>query len=329
MGAPESALLLDRHGRSKKKLRVSLTDRCQFRCRYCMPETPRWLPREELLSREELARLARLFVHLGIDAIRVTGGEPLLRADVVECVAAFAELRALGLRRLSMSSNAALLARHARELRAAGLDDINISLDSVDPARFQAMTGQPLAPVLEGIAAARAAGLPVKLNAVLMRGYNDAEIEPLVDWALREDLPLRFIEYMPLDAPGRWKPELVVPESEILARLSARWRVSAQPRGREPASLYTLDGRYALGIISTVSNPFCGSCDRLRLTARGELYTCLFARTGTPLGAQLRAGEPTEALQKAIRSAVWNKDAGYAAHPGAVERPVTMHVLGG
>jgi cyclic pyranopterin phosphate synthase len=322
-------LLQDRHGRGKRKLRISLTDRCQFRCRYCMPEQPQWLPRAELLSRDELANLARLFVGLGIDAIRVTGGEPLLRTDVVECVRAFDALRPLGLKRLSMSSNAALLARHAGALRDAGLDDVNISLDSVDPLRFETLTRHALAPVLEGIRAARAAGLGVKLNTVLMRGYNDEDLVPLVEWAMREELPLRFIEYMPLDQPGRWQPELVVSEKQILDALAARWTVTPQPRSSDPASVYLLDGHYPLGIISTVSNPFCGSCDRLRITARGELYTCLFSKTGTPLGASLRAGVPIEDLREQVLRAVWNKDAGYAATPGAVERPVTMHMLGG
>lgn len=321
--------LVDRHGRRKRKLRLSLTDRCNFRCRYCMPEQPQWLPKKQLLSRTELAQLAGLMVDSGIEQIRITGGEPLLRSDAVACVAAINQLRASGLKRISLTTNGSYLAGKLDALLASGLDDINISLDALTPSVFEAMRGHVITPVLEGIAAAQRAGVRFKINTVLIRGGNEGEILPLLDWAMALGVELRFIEYMPLDAPGRWSQEQVYGEAELLALLRTRYAVRALPRGSEPAALYEIDGGYRLGVISTVSNPFCGSCDRLRLTARGELYTCLFAQTGTPLGAMLREGVTPLELRARIHRAVWNKDAGYAAQPGPVERPILMHGLGG
>ena len=321
--------LSDQHGRVKRKLRLSLTDRCNFRCSYCMPEHPVWLPRASLLTRAELLRLARLAVAQGITHIRLTGGEPLLRADVVEVVADLQSLRATGLQRLSMTSNAERLGALAQPLADAGLDDLNISLDAIDADIFTRLTGRPLAPVLAGIKAAVAAGLPVKLNAVLIRGRNDHQILPLTRWALAQDLSLRFIEYMPLDQPGRWRPEAVLSEAEVLAVLRRQHTVEALPRSAEPATRYRIDGQDRVGVIATVSNPFCSSCDRIRLTATGELFTCLFAKTGTPMGAQMRAGADDEALTATLRRAVWHKQAGYAATPGPVERPILMHGMGG
>ncbi|WP_366514895.1 GTP 3',8-cyclase MoaA [Solimonas terrae] len=321
--------LIDQHGRRKRKLRISLTDRCNFRCRYCMPEHPQWLPKAQVLTIEEIAQLARVMVLDGITHIRLTGGEPLLRRGLLECVAALDALRPLGLQRISMTSNASLLAPQAQALKAAGLDDLNISLDSVEPATFRHMTGRELAPVIDGIEAAQAAGLPIKLNAVLLREDNGEQIVPLVEWSRARGLPLRFIEYMPLDAPGRWQREQVVSEAEILDALRERFAVEALPRSHDPATRYRLDGGYEIGVISTVSNPFCASCDRLRITATGELYTCLFAERGLPLRERLRAGVTDEDLLDAIRDAVWHKDRGYAARQGPVERPLTMHAIGG
>ncbi len=321
--------LQDRHGRVKCKLRVSFTDRCNFRCRYCMPDHPQWLPKKELLTREEMLRLAGLFVDSGIEAIRVTGGEPLLRADAVERVAALNGLRARGLKRISMTTNGSRLAPVLPRLVDAGLDDLNISLDALDPARFRALRGGDLSPVLEGIEAARALNVPFKLNAVLIRGENDAEILPLTTWAMQRGIALRFIEYMPLDAPGAWSKDAVVSEAEVLAVLRQRYVVERLPRTRDPATEFLLDGHYRLGLITTISNPFCASCDRLRLTSRGELYACLFSKAGAPLGARLRAGASQEELGALIRAHVWNKEAGYVALKELVQRPILMHALGG
>jgi GTP 3',8-cyclase len=321
--------LRDQHGRVKRKLRLSLTDRCNFRCSYCMPEHPVWLPKASLLTRAELLRLGRLAVAEGITHIRLTGGEPLLRADVVDIVSDLQTLRAEGLQRLSMTSNAERLEALAQPLADAGLDDLNISFDAIDANVFEALTGRPIAPVLRGIAAARAAGLPVKLNAVLIRGRNDHQILPLARWALEQDLNLRFIEYMPLDQPGRWQPEAVLSEAEVLAILRQHHHVEALPRSAEPATRYRIDGQDRVGVIATVSNPFCGSCDRIRFTATGELFTCLFAQTGTPMGARMRAGADDAELTTTLRDAVWHKQVGYAATPGPVDRPILMHGMGG
>jgi cyclic pyranopterin phosphate synthase len=321
--------LIDRHGRTKRKLRISLTDRCNFRCTYCMPENPDWLPRASLLTRAEIVRLAGLFVDQGIDQIRLTGGEPLLRRDLLECVRDISALRERGLQRLSMTTNASRIAPKAHALVAAGVDDFNVSLDAVDPATFRRLTLREIAPVLDGIDALVDAGARVKLNAVVIRGDNEKDIVPLLEWAMLRKLPLRYIEYMPLDAPGHWKRDAVVSEAEILAAIRERHEVEDQPRGHDPATPYLVDGHYPLGIISTVSNPFCSTCDRLRITATGELFTCLFSPLGTPLGAGMREGIADDVLAEQVRRAVWLKDAGYASRPGPVDRPLTMHAMGG
>lgn len=323
------SLLIDRHGRTKRKLRISLTDRCNFRCTYCMPEHPDWLPRASLLERDEIVRLAGIFVDHGIEQIRLTGGEPLLRPDLLDCVRAIDALRERGLSRLSMTTNASRIAPKARELVAAGVDDFNVSLDAVDAGTFRRLTRREIAPVLDGIDALADAGARVKLNAVVIRGDNEQDIVPLLEWAMARGLPLRYIEYMPLDAPGHWKRDAVVSEAEILAAIGRSHRVEAQPRGNDPATPYLVDGHYSLGVISTVSNPFCSTCDRLRLTATGELFTCLFSPVGMPLGARLREGADDAALAAQVAKAVWLKDAGYASRPGPVDRPLTMHAMGG
>lgn len=326
---PMPAKLVDQFGRRKRKLRVSLTDRCNFRCRYCMPERPQWQARQLHLDNAELARLLRLLVDQGIEQLRLTGGEPLLRADLLPLLEDLQALRALGLQRISMTSNASRLARQAKALAAAGLDDLNISLDCLDPALFRCLTGQPIAPVLAGIEAARAAGLPVKINAVLVRGYNETAILPLLDWAMREDLELRFIEYMPLDAPGRWQPESVFSEDELVAEIATAHQIERLPWHTGPATPWQVDGYYRLGLISTISKPFCASCDRLRITADGTLYTCLFSSHGTALKPWLRAPGGEAELSRQLQQAVWNKPSGYAADPRPVERPLLMYAMGG
>ena len=324
--------LLDRHGRVKRKLRVSLTDRCNLSCPYCMPEQPQWLPRRELLSFEEWLQVLRVMVGaLGITHLRLTGGEPLLRRGLAGFVQLLQPLRELGLRRISLTTNGVLLAAQAEPLRAAGLDDLNVSLDTLDPAHFGRLSGGrgSLQQVLDGIGAARASGLPVKLNCVVIRGYNENDVLPLARWAAGEDLPLRFIEFMPLDGRGEWSAERVVGEDEILQSLAREFRVEPQPRDSDPATYYLLDGRYRLGVISTISKPFCASCDRIRVTATGELYACLFSARGRDLRTPLRAGATGAELAQIVRAHVWHKEPGYAAQPGYVERPLTMHALGG
>jgi cyclic pyranopterin phosphate synthase len=323
--------VVDRHGRRKRKLRVSLTDRCNFRCPYCMPEQPQFMERADRLSRAELHQLLQIFVvELGITDLRLTGGEPLLRRDLEGIVEDSQRLRELGLRRVSLTTNGALLANRATALKAAGLDDLNISLDALTPGTFAKLSGgRAVAPVLAGIRAARDAGLALKLNAVIIRNINEDEILPLARFAVAEKLPLRYIEFMPLDGRGEWSRDRVVPEAEILSHLRGEFAVTAEARGNAPATTYKLNVGNEIGVIATVSNPFCASCDRLRLTADGSLYPCLFSPQGTPLRDAMRAGASTADLVKTIRNAVWNKDAGYIAHPGYTERPIAMNHLGG
>lgn len=345
--------LLDQFGRHKHKLRISLTDRCNFRCSYCMPDQPEWLAKKDILSFEELLCFCRLMVSLGINQIRLTGGEPLMRQGVVGFVHDLNQLRTLGLKRISMTSNAYYLEKQALALKQAGLDDLNISLDSIRPETFLAMTKKPLQPVLNGIHAAQQVGLPIKLNCVLVAGQNDQEILELTQWAYQRQIELRFIEYMPLDQPDQWQRDKVVIEDQIIATLQPHFQIQAQQREHDPATIYQLNQHYSLGVISTISKPFCQSCDRLRLTATGELFTCLFANQGTPLSALLQqivaaeldtgrdqtleqsldtkvdAAAAATLLTARILDAVWHKKAGYIAQQQAPSRRISMHGIGG
>ncbi len=321
----------DRFGRIKRKLRISLTDRCNFRCPYCMPERPEFMDRADRLSRAELSRILMLFVgELGVNRLRLTGGEPLLRRDLEGIIEDAQALRPFGLERVSLTTNAALLEKRAPALKAAGVDDLNISLDAMDPTIFAKLSGgRSIKPVLAGIVAARDAGIPVKLNAVIIRGINEGEILPLARYAAQEKLPLRYIEFMPLDGRGEWTRDRVVPQADILEHLRAEFAVNALPRSNDPAAYYELDDGNEIGIIATVSNPFCASCDRLRITADGSLYPCLFSKNGISLRDPMRNGADDAALSTLIRATVWNKDAGYAANPGYSDRPIAMNSLGG
>lgn len=323
--------LVDQFGRHKHKLRISLTDRCNFRCSYCMPDHPEWLAKKDLLSFDELLTFATLMVQQGITHIRLTGGEPLMRQGVVHFVRDLNQLRRLGLKRISMTSNAYYLSKHAEKLKQAGLDDLNISLDSIQPDTFLAMTKRPIKPVLEGIAAAQNAGIPIKLNCVLVAGENDQEILQLTQWAYAQQIPLRFIEYMPLDQPDHWQRDKVVTEDQIIDVLTPHFSIERQQRDHDPATIYKLNGQFELGIISTISKPFCQTCDRLRLTATGELFTCLFANTGTPLRPLIRQGEQQDQalLRHTILNAVWHKKAGFIAQQQPALRKITMHSIGG
>lgn len=322
--------LKDQYGRVKRKLRLSLTDRCQFRCQYCMPETPKWLPRDAILRQEEIVRLATLAVtQLGVTHIRLTGGEPLLRKDVVEISAELSKLKSRGLQKLSMTSNGARLQEFAVPLKQAGLDDINISLDAINPVLFQRLTKSPLQPVLAGIAAAQEAGFPLKINAVLMQGQNQNEILPMLTWAAAQKVELRFIEFMPLDSGHNWDETLVVTEADILKTVATQHKVQALAKGHEPATRYQLENGQIFGVIPTISHAFCGSCDRIRITAKGTAFACLFSQTGTELVPLLREGADDQMLVQALKGNVRAKHRGYIDHPGYVERPVTMHAMGG
>ena len=308
--------LLDGHGRRVRDLRISVTDRCNLRCTYCMPaEGLPWLPRDEVLSYEELARIARVCVERwGFDAIRITGGEPTLRADIVSLVAMLADLGV----DLAMTTNAIRLVDLAGPLRDAGLSRVNISLDTLRPDTFRAITRRDdLDRTIAGIDAALAAGLdPVKVNAVVMRGVNDDEVVDLAAFARDRGLGLRFIEFMPLDAEQGWTLDQVVPAREILERVHAAFPLATEPRAHvghvEPAERFEYaDGRGDVGVIASVTEPFCGDCDRVRVTADGRLRTCLFALDEHDLRALLRGGADDDAIAAAIERAVGAKWAGH------------------
>ncbi|HYY78353.1 MAG TPA: GTP 3',8-cyclase MoaA [Actinomycetes bacterium] len=323
--------MVDAFGRVVRDLRVSVTDRCNFRCLYCMPEDGLpWIPRGELLTRDELVRALRVAVGLGVRTVRVTGGEPTLRRDLVDVVAAVA---ALGVE-LSITTNGFLMDRLAEPLRQAGLGRANISLDSLRRDRFQQITRRDaLDRVLRGIDATLAAGLrPVKINAVVVRGFNDDELEPMAAWARDLGVELRFIEFMPLDAPGEWTRDQVVPAGEILTRLDRAFGLQApDPRGSAPAERYRYaDGRGAVGIIASVTRAFCAQCDRIRLTADGQVRTCLFATTEHDLRAALRSSPDDEAVAAVYLDAVARKQWGHRINePDFVQPARGMSQIGG
>jgi cyclic pyranopterin phosphate synthase len=327
--------LKDTFGRTIDDLRISLTDRCNFRCIYCMPaEGLPWLPRREILTYEEILHLARIFIGLGIHTIRLTGGEPLMRHDVEVLIAGLVRLDAT--LDLSMTTNGFFLVEKVQRLADAGLKRINVSLDSLQPERFERMVrrdGQLVSKILAGIRLAREAGLnPIKLNCVIMRGYNDDEIADFARLGREQDVQVRFIEYMPLDAQGRWTMDTVVPGAEIHARVHAVYPLrSEQGNGSEPATVHHFaDGRGSIGIIASVSQPFCDSCNRVRITADGHLRTCLFSLTEHDLKGLLRSGASDEDLADFIIATVWKKEAGHKINqPDFVKPDRSMSAIGG
>ena len=332
--------LADRFGRVATDLRVSLTDRCNLRCTYCMPEEGlAWLPREEQLTDDEVVRLVRVGVErLGIGEVRFTGGEPLLRRGLVGLVLAVARLSPRP--RISVTTNGIGLERLAGALREAGLDRVNVSLDTLDADRFRALTRRDRhADVLRGLAAAASAGLtPVKINTVLMRGINEDEAPRLLGFALRYGYQLRFIEQMPLDAQHRWDRHTMVTADEILAALEPfGLRPDPVSRGTAPAETWLIPGHLdaagepaRVGIIGSVTRPFCGDCDRTRLTADGQVRNCLFATEESDLRALLRAGRSDQEIAEAWRVAMRGKRAGHGIDDPAFLQPARpMSAIGG
>ena len=328
----------DRLGRPLRDLRVSVTDRCNFRCPYCMPRElfgpdHAFLPRTELLSYEELGRLMGIFAELGVSKLRLTGGEPLLRRDLEVLVGLAAATP--GIEDIALTTNGSLLADRARSLAEAGLHRVTVSLDSLDPATFAALgdTKVPLQKVLDGITAATEAGLgPVKLNTVLRRGVNDDGLLDLVGFARDGGHVLRIIEYMDVGETNGWNLAEVVPAVEVLARIDAVHPVEAFPEEGVAERFRYLDGGGEVGVISSVSKPFCGTCTRARLTAVGELFTCLFAATGTDLRAVLRAGASEDDLREAVGGRWARRDDRYSElrGEGAPDLPrAEMSYLGG
>jgi cyclic pyranopterin phosphate synthase len=329
-------MLVDRFGRVHRDLRISLTDRCSLRCTYCMPaEGVPWLPGSTLLTTAELVRIAAVAVAHGVTEIRLTGGEPLLRPDVVDVVAAMAALDGPeGSPEISLTTNALRLPALAAPLADAGLARVNISIDTLQRERFRDLTRRDrLTDTLAGIAAADAAGFrPIKLNAVAMRGVNDDELVDLVRYAVDRGYEMRFIEQMPLDAGHTWARRTMVTGTEILERLGEVFALTEIPgRGSAPAERWLVDGGPStVGVIRSVSAPFCGACDRVRLTADGQLRSCLFARTETDLRTILRDGGTDDELEAAIRTCLAGKQPGHGIDdPTFLQPDRPMSAIGG
>ena len=311
---PAPLTVIDTLGRPMRDLRVSVTDRCNFRCGYCMPKEAfgpdhAFLPRAEVLEFEEIERVVRASVALGVRKVRLTGGEPLVRANLERLVAMLAAIE--GIDDLTLTTNASLLAKRALALRAAGLHRVTVSLDALDDPTFMRMNdvGFPVARVLDGIAAAEAAGLgPVKINAVIRRGMNEHAIGDLAERFRGTGTTVRFIEYMDVGHTNGWRLDDVVPAAEIVAEIDARWPlepVDARYRGEVAQRYRYRDGTGEIGVISSVTQPFCGDCTRARLSADGRLYTCLFATAGHDMRSVLRSGGTDEELVEALR-ATWS-----------------------
>ena len=346
--------LVDSHGRTLRDLRVSITDRCNFRCMYCLPETEaaanfyrgrwsqtgfnpepiarQWVPRAKILSFEEIERVIRVLVSLGIEKIRLTGGEPLLRQEIEKLVARVAAID--GVRDLALTTNGFHFKQKGKALRDAGLRRISFSLDSLDRDNFRKITGRDgLQEVLEGIRFAQELGLsPVKVNAVVIREVNDHEIEALVQFAVEQGVAMRFIEFMPLDSGKAWMKELVVTGKEIFGRLQSRFPLEpVAGRASETAKRWSIRGSKAeIGIIAPVSEPFCGHCDRLRLTADGKIRTCLFSVQEHDLRSLLRSGASDHDVVEFFHEAVSHKEAGHRiGQPDFVPPSRSMSCIGG
>ena len=326
--------LIDSFGRVHNNLRISVTDRCNIRCVYCMPESVTFLPKDNLLSFEEIHRVVRVATTLGVDKIRLTGGEPLVRRGLPKLVEMIA--RTPGIKDVGLTTNGILLAPLARSLRDAGLRRINVSLDTMDPARFQQITRRTgFEQVIEGILAAKVAGFdPVKINAVAIKGTTEDDVVPLARFAREHKPELRFIEYMPLDAGDRWERDKVLYAAEILDRLGREFGpLSAAPDQdpRAPAVDYDYeDGSGRVGLIASVSRPFCMSCNRVRLTAEGKLRNCLFALEETDLRTLLRDGAADAEIARAFRESIAAKWEGHEINTARFITPERlMHSIGG
>ncbi|MEK7950320.1 GTP 3',8-cyclase MoaA [Luteolibacter sp. Y139] len=329
---------VDRLGRGVRDLRISLTDRCNFRCRYCMPVEVfgpgyRFLPREDLLSFEEIVRLTRLLVPLGVEKVRLTGGEPLLRRGIEDLVAMLSSID--GVKDLAITTNGVLLAHHAEALALAGLSRVTVSLDAMDPEIFARMNGvgAKVERVLAGINAAQTYGLKVKVNAVIQRGVNEGEVLPLARWAKAQGVDLRYIEYMDVGETNGWKLAEVVPATELLEILSTEFDLAprdAAYRGEVAAHWRHRDGAGEIGVIASVTRPFCRDCQRLRLSADGKFFTCLFAADGHDIRGLLRGGAGDEVLKAAVHG-LWSvRDDRYSEERGLVPHPkAEMSYLGG
>ena len=327
--------LVDRYGRRATDLRVSLTDRCNLRCEYCMPaEGLEWLPTDDVLTDDEVVRLIHIAVtHLGVDEVRFTGGEPLLRRGLVDILTATTALRPRP--KTALTTNALGLQRVAGALARAGLDRVNVSLDTIRRETFAEIARRDRLPaVLAGLEAAAEHGLtPVKINAVLLRGVNDDQVGELLRWSIEHGYELRFIEQMPLDAQHVWRRDTMITADEIFERLAKEFTLTPadEERGSAPAERFLVDGGPAtVGVIASVTRPFCGDCDRVRLTADGQVRNCLFAREESDLRTPLRDGADDEEIAARWRSAVAVKRAGHGIDdPKFVQPTRSMSAIGG
>jgi cyclic pyranopterin phosphate synthase len=301
-------MLIDAYKRPVRDLRISVTDRCNFRCSYCMPlDKYEWIDKKEILTFEEITRLATLFVGLGVEKIRLTGGEPLVRQNLDRLVGKLSAIQ--GLKDLCLTTNGALLGEKIQSLKLAGLRRINVSLDCLDPDKFRQITKRgDLDKVLEGIFAAQSHGLyPIKLNAVIERGVNDEDILPLVEFSRQHGFAMRFIEYMDVGNANNWTSERLVPKKEMIAKIHSRYPLKevGRAQGSAPSVDYEfVDGRGDIGVIASVTEPFCSSCTRARITADGKIVTCLFSETGHDIKALLRSGASDEEILKLLGS-IW------------------------
>jgi cyclic pyranopterin phosphate synthase len=315
---------VDSFGRTIRNLRVSITDRCNFRCTYCMPaEGLDWLPKAEILTYEEITRLVRLFVRLGIEEVRITGGEPTVRKDLPVLIRMLSPLQAEGLKSLSITTNGILLDKLAGPLAEAGLTRINVSLDTLDPDKFHQITRRnALHQVMRGLEALERYPTirPIKVNAVAIRGFTTEEdVLALAELARRKPYSVRFIEYMPLDAEGNWQSDLVMSGEELRQLVDRKWPLVKVP-GIDPSSTSVVyrfaDGMGEMGFINPVTQPFCATCDRIRITADGQLRTCLFSIDETDLKTPLRTGAADSDVERLIRAAVWQKEKKHKINEG-------------
>ncbi len=330
---PSDGPLVDTFGRVADDLRISVTDRCNFRCTYCMPaEGLAWLPKDEILTFEELTRLLGLFVSLGVRSLKITGGEPTVRADLPTLVRMFREVGPK--LDISITTNGVLLDRLAAPLAEAGVDRATVSCDSLLRHRFEEMTRRDaFEKVLAGLHAAEAAGLtPIKINCVVIGGTNDDEVVEFARWSRETGYEVRFIEYMPLDAEHAWERARVVPAARILSAIDDAFPLAADGDTSQPATTYGFaDGAPGrIGVIPSVTEPFCDTCNRLRVTAEGQLRNCLFALSETDLREPLRAGATDDELIGLIRAGVWSKWSGHRIdHPDFVQPARSMSMIGG
>ncbi len=324
-------MLIDKFGRQATDLRISVTDRCNYRCVYCMPAEVQWLPKPQILTFEELQHLVTLFAQEGVTKLRLTGGEPLVRRDLPLLAERLNQIE--GIREISLTTNGYYLKEYARALKSAGIERLNVSLDSLRPDRFEKITrNNSFHRVMEGIAEAKAAGFdPIKINCVPIRGFNDDEILDFLEWGAEQKLQIRFIEFMPLDGDHNWKRENVLPEAEIVERVrqakSIVERVHSKPA---PAALFEYSDGSEFGVIPSVTRPFCADCSRIRLTADGKFRNCLFALQETDLLGPLRNGVPDNEIIDLIRNAVYHKWAGHKINDADFEQPArAMYAIGG